>query len=68
MMCEYGVENCIHAGKPHDEDCCFNGWFEHEYVCQECGNTMMSRKHSLGKVPEFKPKNCLKCGTEKSMT
>lgn len=37
MKCEYGKENCIHAGMEHDEECCFNGYYDHKYICQECG-------------------------------
>lgn len=62
--CEYGTKNCVHAGKPHDEDCCFDGWYRHKYICQECGNTMQSTKQRA----HFPPKDCDKCGSEKSMT
>lgn len=72
--CEHGVENCIHIGHVHDDDCCFGGWWEHEYVCQECGYTMQSQKFSLTKgadgtlvVPQFKVKNCPKCKSEKTL-
>jgi hypothetical protein len=74
MKCEHGIENCVHLGSEHDEDSCFNGWWEHEYVCQECGNTLMSRKFSTTQkngvyvAPDFKPRNCTKCKTPQSMT
>lgn len=70
--CQHGMANCIHIGHDHDDDCCFNGWWEHKYTCQSCGHEMMSRAHSLrqdGKgmyiAPDFKPKNCPKCKAEK---
>jgi hypothetical protein len=73
MKCEHGVEGCIHLGHEHDEDSCFNGWWTHDYICQECGHEMKSQKHSLKSVnrqyvaPEFPAKNCPKCKSEKSL-
>lgn len=61
MQCEYGVENCIHTGKEHDEECCFNGLYTHTYICQECGYT----RDCTNQTGKFPVKNCSKCKSEK---
>jgi hypothetical protein len=73
--CVYGVRGCIHAGREHDEDCCFNGMWPHAYVCQDCGHEMPAtasrlklRPDGTFVPPEFKPLDCRACGGKKSMT
>lgn len=72
MKCEHGVEGCIHEGKEHDEESCFNGYWEHRYVCQECGYVKNEKvykkviKNGWYVPVEFKAKNCPKCKSEGS--
>jgi hypothetical protein len=63
--CEHGTLNCVHAGKSHDDDCCFDGIFRHEYVCQECGHTEQAM--IVSDSPKFPAKKCPKCGTPSSL-
>jgi len=74
MKCQHDVENCIFIDKEHDEESCFNGIWEKTRICQECGYSEPASSYSMAKddkgwfiPPVFKPKNCPKCKTEKSL-
>lgn len=74
QKCKYGLEDCIFIDKEHDEDSCFNGIYEHIYICQNCGYSTTNKIYSkilkpdgFYKIPEFRVKDCPECKGKKSL-
>lgn len=64
--CEHGTVGCKYVGQIHDEEDCWDGFFRHKYICQDCGS--VKEAITTANPPSFTPRDCSHCKTKRSMT